>query len=70
MRSRARLNAMIDDLWSAIPTEQRVRPTSQSCIDLNMGRDTCRADKVEIAISYMNKMQKHLKSSFDEVTSV
>ena len=69
MRSRTRLNAMIDDLWSSIPTEQRVRPKLQSCIDVDMVRDICRADKVEIAISYMNKMQKHLKSSFDEVMS-
>src|SRR5204862_5442372 len=70
MRSRARLNAMIDDLWSAIPTEQRVRPKLQSRIDLNLVREICRAEKVEIAISHMRKMQKHLKSSFDGVASV
>ena len=63
MRSMFRLNAMLDDLWSAIPTEQRVRPKSQSGVDLNLVREISRADKIEIAISYMRRMQEHLKNS-------
>ena len=52
---------MLDDLWSAVPTEQRVRPKSQS--GLKMEREISRADKIEIAVLYMRKMQEYLKNS-------
>lgn len=67
LRSRARLNAMLDNLWSTIPTEQRARPKSESSFHSS---EISRADKVEIAISYIQKMQEQLKGSFDEVTFV
>lgn len=70
MRSRARLNTALDNLWNTIPTVQRVRPMSESGLDFHPVRDISRADKVEIAVSYMRKLQKHLKSSFDEDTFV
>lgn len=70
MRSRARLNVALDNLWNTIPTVQRVRPTSESGPDFHTVRDISRADKVEIAVSYIRKLQKHLKSSFDEDTFV
>ena len=69
-RSRERLNAMLDDLWSAIPTEERVRPKSQSNLDSDLVGIHSRADKVEVAISYMRRVQEHLKSSSDGVTFV
>ena len=61
MRSRCRLNSMLDDLWSAVPTAQRVRPKSQS--GLNTDHEISRADKIEIAVLYIRKMQEYLKNS-------
>jgi len=67
-RSRARLNDMLETLWSTIPTEQRIRSNSESGFHSDQAREISRAGKVEIAISYIRKMQKHFNSSFDEAT--
>ena len=61
-RSRARLNAMLDNLWSTIPTKLRVRPKSESVLNHHLDREISRACQVEIAISYMQSMQENLKA--------
>ena len=64
-RSRARLNAMLDNLWSTIPPELRVGPKSESASAMGhtLGRELSRASQVEIAVSYIESMQDDLKSS-------
>ena len=63
-RSRARLNDLLDSLWDVIPIEQRIPPKSLSDFDLDSMSKFSRADKIEIAISYMRKMQERLRKSF------
>jgi len=53
MRSRARLNKALEELWSAIPLPER---TAQAAGGED-SRDVCRAVKVEIAIAYLKKFQ-------------
>jgi len=53
MRSRARLNKALEELWSAIPLPER---TAQAAGGED-NRDVCRAVKVEIAIAYLKKLQ-------------
>jgi hypothetical protein len=53
MRSRARLNKALEDLWAVIPLPDRT-------IQSNGGednREVCRAVKVEVAIAYVRKLQ-------------
>jgi len=52
MRSRARLNKALEELWSSIPVPER---TAQAAGEDN--REVCRAVKVEIAIAYLKKLQ-------------
>jgi len=60
MRSRARLNNMLDELWSAIPKEERIVPQHGTPEE----REVCRAVKVEVAISYIKKLQAHARQKF------
>ena len=62
-RSRARLNSMLDNLWSTIPTELRVRPTAESVLNPHLVREISRACQVEIAVSYMLSMQEDQRRS-------
>ena len=60
MRSRARLNKALEELWTVIPNQERnLQP--ESAADDN--REVCRAVKVEVAISYLKKLQAQLSSS-------
>jgi hypothetical protein len=56
MRSRARLNKALEDLWTVIPTQER---TAQS-IGADDNREVCRAVKVEAAIAYLRKLEAQL----------
>jgi hypothetical protein len=56
MRSRARLNQALEDLWKLVPEEERV---SQPEIGEDQ-REVCRAVKVEVAISYLRKLKLQL----------
>jgi hypothetical protein len=58
MRSRARLNQALEDLWKLVPEEERV---SQPEIGEDQ-REVCRAVKVEVAISYLRKLKVELAS--------
>ena len=60
MRSRARLNKALEELWTVIPNQERnLQP--ESGVDDN--REVCRAVKVEVAINYLKKLQAQLSSS-------
>ena len=50
MRSRARFNSVLDELWNEVPERERT-VTDPS-------RQLCRAEKIEIVISYVRKLQK------------
>jgi len=65
MRSRARLNKALDDLWKVIPTQHKI------CQADNYGDDNkevCRAVKVEVAIGYLKKLQAQLSGSQDGIS--
>jgi hypothetical protein len=57
MRSRARLNKALEDLWTVIPAQER---TAQVMIGADDSREVCRAVKVEVAIAYLRKLQAQL----------
>jgi len=57
MRSRARLNQTLDELWQCIPKQERTLQHGFGDGDLDDGREVCRAIKVEVAISYLRKLQ-------------
>ena len=60
MRSRARLNKALEELWTVIPSQERnVQPEGGA----DDNREVCRAVKVEVAISYLKKLQAQLSSS-------
>ena len=63
MRSRARLNNMLEELWNAIPTQERILYPDMMGGDLDNTREVCRAAKVEVAIHYMKKLQSQLAHS-------
>lgn len=54
MRSRHRFTARLQVLWDIIPEPDKFPDGS------NNGRNICQADKVEIAIEYILKLQSHL----------
>ena len=60
MRSRARLNKALEELWTAIPNQER---NLQPEIVVDDNREVCRAVKVEVAINYLKKLQAQLSSS-------
>ena len=49
MRSRARLNIALDELWDEVPEKERLT---------DLVRELCRAEKMEIVRSYVRKLQK------------
>jgi hypothetical protein len=62
MRSRARLNKALEELWKVIPAQHKI------CQADNYGDDNkevCRAVKVEVAIGYLKKLQAQLSGSQD-----
>jgi len=56
MRSRARLNQALEDLWKLVPQDERV---CQPEIGEDQ-REVCRAVKVEVAIGYLKKLKAQL----------
>jgi hypothetical protein len=50
MRSRARFNTVLDELWNEVPERERMVA--------DPSRQLCRAEKIEIVISYVRKLQK------------
>ena len=52
MRSRARFNSVLDQLWAVLPKKERAAmPNSDA------SRTVCRAEKIEIVIEYVKKLQ-------------
>jgi hypothetical protein len=60
MRSRARLNRALEELWMVVPKHERVLQPENGADD---NREVCRAVKVEVAISYLKKLQAQLAGS-------
>jgi hypothetical protein len=63
MRSRARLNKALEELWKVVPAQDR---TFQSENGVDDNREVCRAVKVEVAINYLKKLQAQLSDSGKE----
>ena len=68
MRSRAKFNTVCEELWNEVPLAERAHATSKSA---DPGRQTCRAEKIEIVMAYVRRLQTsmnvHLKiASFGE----
>jgi hypothetical protein len=59
MRSRARLNKALEELWKVVPKHERAIETDEG---MDENREVCRAVKVEVAISYLKKLQAQLSS--------
>ena len=56
MRSRARFNTVLDQLWAVLPEKERAEiPNS------DMSRTVCRAEKIEIVIAYIRKLQDEVE---------
>jgi hypothetical protein len=67
MRSRARLNKALEELWAVVPKNERIVQPENGNDDC---REVCRAVKVEVAISYLRKLQGQLAVSGDETYGV
>jgi hypothetical protein len=61
MRSRARLNKLLEELWEIVPVQYR---TFQ--VENGKTREVCRAQKVEDAINYFIRLQAQLLASGKE----
>jgi hypothetical protein len=57
MRSRARLNNMLDELWETIPSDERCPPQDANGEE----REVCRAVKVEVAIKYIQRLRDQIQ---------
>jgi hypothetical protein len=68
MRSRARLNNMLEELWNIIPKHERVVQPGMGDGDLDDSREVCRAVKVEVAIAYLTKLQNIARNSSRDVS--
>lgn len=66
MRSRARLNNLLEELWNAIPRQERLQRLSDEHRELDDNGKVCRAIKVEVAIGYLKTLQGQLPSSVRE----
>jgi len=54
IRSRAKFNTICEELWNEVPLEERAHATSKSAYP---GRQICRAEKFEIVIAYVRRLQ-------------
>jgi len=54
MRSRAKFNTILEELWELIPSTEKMQAISKA----DPARQLCRAEKMEIAISYLKKLQR------------
>jgi hypothetical protein len=59
LRSRARLNKALDDLWRIVP-EQDQDFYLKNRVDNKM--DACRADKLEVVVTHMKSLQAQLRT--------
>lgn len=66
MRSRARLNNMLEELWNIIPKSERALQADETGTEISDNREVCRALKVEVAINYMKKLQARLEGDRNE----
>jgi hypothetical protein len=57
MRSRARLNTLLNQLWDEVPESLRIRAMGG-----NPPKRLSRAEKIEAAVSYMRVMQARLRT--------
>jgi len=58
MRSRAKFNCVLDELWNEVPELEKQKAT----MGMDPSRQVSRADRVEIVIMYMRKLQRKVKS--------
>jgi len=58
MRSRAKFNCVLDELWNEIPEAERQKAT----MGMDPSRQVPRAERVEIVIIYLRKLQRMVKS--------
>jgi hypothetical protein len=58
MRSRTKFNCMLDELWDVVPKAEREKSISPS----DPARQICRAEKMEIVIEYLKKLQRSCKA--------
>ena len=65
MRSRARLNQAIEELWKVIPKHERIHWLGISQGGMGDDREVCRAVKVEVATGYLKKLGAELVGSDD-----
>jgi hypothetical protein len=54
MRSRARFNSVLDELWNEVSEEERSKALSKA----DPTRQLSRAEKIEVVISYLRKLRK------------
>ena len=54
MRSRARFNTVLDQLWAILPEKERAEMVTSS-------RTVCRAEKIEVVISYIERLQREVE---------
>ena len=59
MRSRARFNTVLEELWNEIPEAERL-PTLSEVTDPR--RPRCRTEKIEVVISYIGKLHKCMRN--------
>jgi len=57
MRSRAKFNTVLEELWNVVPRGERQIAISSS----DPSRQICRAEKMEIVIAYVRRLQKNVK---------
>jgi hypothetical protein len=53
MRSRARFNTVLEELWNEVPEDERSKAIAKS----DPTRQLARAEKIEIVISYVRKLR-------------
>jgi len=58
MRSRAKFNSVLDELWNEVPEGERQKAT----MGMDPSRQISRAERVEIVIMYLRKLQRKVKS--------
>lgn len=63
MRSRARLNNVLEELWNLIPKQERIGQQGLGEGESDENREICRAAKVEVAIEYLKKLQNQLETT-------
>jgi hypothetical protein len=66
VRSRARLNNVLETLWTIIPKHERILRSGLLDGEGEEGLGLTRAVKVEVALDYMNRLQMQVRGSSGE----